>query len=62
MRPWERDVNETRRFRCVVVRKQKWEIEVEARSADEAKEKAEFAACHEQPDDDWAYETTAEEL
>jgi len=49
-------------YRCIVVRKQKWTFDVEAADEDEAKEKADMMAWHEEAHDDWAYETIAKEI
>lgn len=48
-------------YRCTVKRMQVWYIEVEADTREQAKEKAEHAACLERPDDDYSYDTKAEE-
>jgi hypothetical protein len=49
-------------FRCRVVRKQVWSFDVEADDYETAKDKADQMACHEEAHDDYAYETTADEL
>ena len=51
-----------KRYTCTVVRKQLWIIEVVAENAEAAKDEADQIALGCSPDDDWAFETTAEEI
>jgi len=52
-----------KRYRCNVERRQEWRnIEVEAKSTEEAKSAADEIASGTPPDDDIAVETTAEEI
>lgn len=51
-----------KKFEVTVIRKQKWIFDIEAESAEEAKEKADEMAGEDAPYDDWAYSTEAREI
>ena len=52
----------SKRWKCKVIRKLEWDLEVEADTLEEAKAKADAIENYQYPHDDYAYETTATEI